>query len=561
MNSAASPAAQIRDTAYGPVAGVDDASKSGTYFWKGIPFAKPPLGDLRWRAPVKPDVWSGPLATRTFGPACSQLGWIHGPGLHNAYDATIASSLAQPVGSEDCLYLNIWRPATDETDLPVIFFIYGGAKISGYAADPVYDGATLANAANAVVVTAGYRLGLLGWFDLPQLKTGTDPQEDSGNFGTLDQIQILRFIQRDIANFGGDPGNVTLMGQSAGAADVCALVTSPVVVGAVPSLIHRAVMMSGGLALPSELPPGCIPLLRPTAYTRKQGTALLHALLITDGLATDDAAAAAYVGERTDAEVAAYLRSREPGDLSRLMLTHLLPAGLGQISHIPDGTVVADSPLAAIRAGQYLKVPMIISATRDEAKLFPAFLALSPALGGAPGLVINDTKRFEWMMAFDGDAAQTLAEPDLIHPAYLPVDAPVTGYEARMALLNQVFLSANRDALLKALAAGQTNLWYYRFDWDEEPAPWNVVYGAAHLFDTYFMFGNFGPSVFSNVINSKANQGGRLALSKAMMGALGAFARNGDPNHAALDVAWPAWPGTLVFDATSTDREISVSSG
>jgi para-nitrobenzyl esterase len=162
------------------------------------------------------------------------------------------------------------------------------------------------------------------------------------------------------------------------------------------------------------------------------------------------------------------------------------------------------------------------------------------------------------MMNFDGDAAPTLTEKDLINPAYLPVDTKVTGYFARLAKLNDLFFIANRDAMLKALEARQSNIWYYQFNWDQEPAPWNVVYGSAHLLDLPFVFGNFGPSAFSNTLNSTANKGGRLALSEAMMSAIGAFARNGDPNHAALGLTWPAWPGKLVFDATATDKNISV---
>jgi len=111
---------------------------------------------------------------------------------------------------------------------------------------------------------------------------------------------------------------------------------------------------------------------------------------------------------------------------------------------------------------------------------------------------------------------------------------------------------------LAALKSQQANVWYYRFDWDEEPAPWNDIYGAAHAFDLPFVFGNFGPSLFGNVANSTANQAGRLALSDAMMKSLGAFARNGDPNNAALGINWPTWPSQLLFDASPTAKVIGV---
>ena len=126
------PPPTTRTTSFGVVEGADDSGKSGTYAWKGVPFAKAPTGALRWKAPVDPDAWASPRATRQFSNACVQYGRIYGPGANNMYDATIATTLNQAVGSEDCLYLNIWRPASDETNLPVIMFIHGGSNVSGY---------------------------------------------------------------------------------------------------------------------------------------------------------------------------------------------------------------------------------------------------------------------------------------------------------------------------------------------------------------------------------------------------------------------------------------------
>ena len=159
---------------------------------------------------------------------------------------------------------------------------------------------------------------------------------------------------------------------------------------------------------------------------------------------------------------------------------------------------------------------------------------------------------------FHPGAAPALTEKELINPAYLPADRKGSGYLARLARLNDMLFIPNRDALLKALARRQSTLWCWQFCWDQEPAPWNTVFGAAHLFDMPFAFGNFGPSVFSGAICSAANRGGRLALSAAMMGAIGAFARTGDPNDPALGISWPVWPRTLVLDATLEDRKLSV---
>ncbi|MEJ8815005.1 carboxylesterase family protein [Variovorax ureilyticus] len=566
----------MRDTQFGKVVGIDDSDRTGTLAWKGVPFAKPPVGDLRWKAPVDPEAWHRPLATQQFANACAQYGRIYGPGANNRYDATIGTTLNQAVGSEDCLYLNIWRPAKTERkggngddnpgqgndkgeDLPVIVFVHGGSDVSGYTADPVYDGAALARAANAVVVTVNYRLGIFGFLDLPQLKAGTGGVGDSGNFALLDIVKALEFVRGNIDAFGGDPRNVTLMGQSAGAINVYALQTSPLVTNARQPLFHRLVPLSGGISLASNLPPGRIPTLNPKSTYAAQGSALLTQQIIADGLASDAASAAAYAASQTPAQIAAYLRSKSPAALFSTLLTRLAPLGLAGSGPIPDGIVLPVDPIAAIQAGNYLRVPVLAGNTRDEAKLFPSFLALSPALGGVSGRLVSDAVLFSTQFGYNPDAPPTITIGQWIPSVYLPVTTPVTGFNAKTDLLNQIFFIASRDNVLNALKAQQNEVWYYRFDWDEEPAPWNDIYGAAHAFDLAFIFGNFGPSLFSNIANSTANKPGRLDLSDAMMKSLGAFARRGDPNApAALGVTWQPWPSTLLFDATPAHKAISV---
>lgn len=552
------PDPTIRTTTAGRVQGSNDSTKSGTYAWKGVPFAKAPTGALRWKTPADPDTWTGTMAATQFASACVQYGRIYGPGANNTYDATIAATLSQTVGSEDCLYLNIWRPANGDGGLPVILFIHGGSNVSGYTADPVYDGAALAKAANAVVVTANYRLGIFGWLNVPQLKGGANAADDSGNFATLDNIKALQFINKNIANFGGDAGNVTVMGQSAGAINVYALLTSPLVVNASPKLMHRAMPMSGGISLASNVPPGSLPTLNPASTALAQGNALLYNLVIGDGLATDTATAQAYVATQTSAQIAAYLRSKSPGTLLTTLLTKLAALGLAGSGPIPEGTVLPVDPIAAINAGKYLKVPVLASNTRDEAKLFPTFLAIAPALGGVSGRLVSDATLFTNHFNYNPNAAPTVTIDQWIPAQYLPVATPATGFNARTDLLNAIFFGTSRDSVMAALKSQQASVWYYRFDWDEEPAPWNDIYGAAHAFDLPFVFGNFGPSLFSNVANSTANSAGRLALSGAMMSTVAAFARSGDPNNASLGVTWTAWPSQLWFDATASTKSISL---
>lgn len=532
-------------TNLGPVVGGSDA-QTGTLYWKGIPFAQPPVGALRWKAPQAPTAWSAPRDTSKFGAACLQNGRIYGPGANNTYDATIASTLNTPVGSEDCLTLNVWRPANGATNLPVIYFVYGGSNISGYTADPVYDGANLARVANAVVVTANYRVGPLGFFNMAALKSGTDAVEDSGNFALLDIVAVLKFIKGNAAAFGGDAGNVTLMGQSAGAINVYAMLTSPLAAG----LFHRAMPISGGISLASELPAGSIPTLNPATTYAAQSGALLTKLLVADGTAADATAAQAWITSHSSADIAAYMRGKD----AKTILSTLLAGSLTGSGPIPDGTVIPTDPVAAISAGNYNKVPVLASNTAEEGKLFAPFVAL---LGGPPGFKITDAARFTMMMNFNPDAPTTLTEADILDPAYVPSDTPVTGWTAKANLLGSIFMTPSRDNVLNALKSRQPNVWYYQFNWAQEPAPWNTVYGAAHAFDLPFLFGNFGPSLFSNAANSAANKPGRLELSGAMMNTVAAFARSGDPNNSSLGVTWQPWPSKLLFDATQTKAAIT----
>lgn len=564
-----------RQTRFGPVVGSDDSDANGTYAWKGVPFAKPPVGALRWKAPADPESWRKARRTQQFGNACVQYGRIYGPGANNQYDATIGSTLNQAVGSEDCLYLNIWVPADrrgakgrDEHDergnrhghddrdgLPVIVFVHGGSNVSGYTADPMYDGAALARSADAVVVSVNYRVGIFGFFNLAQLKSGTDPQEDSGNFALLDIIKALKFVRQNIAEFGGNPGKVTLTGQSAGAINVYALLTTPATVEARPRLFHRAAPLSGGISLASNLPAGRLPTLNTASVYALQGTQLLTQQLIADGLAADATAAAAWAASQTPQQVAAYMRSKTPAALLTTLLTKLAALGLAGSGPIPDGTMLPLDPIGAMAAGNYLHVPILAGNTRDEGKLFPTFLTL---LGGPSGRLVTDKQLFDIQFGYDPNAAPQIAIEQWVPAAYLPASTPVTGFTAKTELLNQIFLVAAAQNALNTLRTQQNEVWYYRFDWDEEPAPFNEIYGAAHAFDLPFLFGNFGPSLFSNVAFSQANQPGRLALSRAMMAAMGAFARRGDPNAPeALGVTWPIWPSKLIFDATPAAKAIS----
>lgn len=518
-----------RSTSLGPVAGVDASRTDGTFNWKGVPFAAPPVGALRWKAPAPAAPWTQPRAADRFASACVQTGRLYGPGKNNRFDATIVETLGQTLGAEDCLYLNIWQPAqAAAAPRPVIVFVHGGSNITGYTADPLYDGAALARSADAVVVTVNYRLGIFGFLDLAALKSG-DPLDDSGSFALLDIVKALEFVQRDIAAFGGDARRVTLMGQSAGAVNVYALMTSPLLAARAQPLFHRVAALSGGISTAATLPAGAIPGVLPRPVWATRGQALLTHSLAADGVASV-------------ADGAGYLRGKSADHLLTVVRTRLAPLGMSASNPIPDGVVVAPDPIAAIRAGRYVQVPVLAGITRDETKLFPQLLALRPALGGVSGRLLDDAAVFRLAHGYDPEAAPASRIEDWVPAAYLPATQPVTGYDARTRELNRLWFEAIRNDVLHAVRSRQDAVWAYRFDWDALPPPFDTVFGAAHTFDLPFVFGNFGPSLYARISFTRANEPGRLALSQAMMQSLAAFAGSGNPG-------WTAWPALRVFDA------------
>ncbi|QBK06375.1 carboxylesterase/lipase family protein [Hylemonella gracilis] len=549
-----------RSTSVGSVLGVDQSASEGLYSWKGVPYAQPPVGALRWKAPADPQAWASVRRTQAFGPACVQTGRLYGPGLNNRYDATIGDTLGKTVGSEDCLYLNIWQPSKPSSPSgaprPVIVWVYGGSNITGYTGDPVYDGGTLAKTADAVVVSVNYRLGIFGFLNLAPLKTG-DVADDSGNFALLDIVKALEFVQRNIASFGGDPRQVTLMGESAGAVNIYALLTSPTVAARSTPLFHRLIALSGGISTAASMPAGSIAVVQPYALWAERGNALLVESLISDGTAADEAAAKAWIATRSPQQLAAYLRGKSADALLTTVRTRLAPRGMAAANVMPDGAIVASDPIAAIKAGRYVKVPVLAGNTRDEGKLFPSFFALRPSLGGVSGRLLDDAAVFSLAHRYQPDQSPTTTVEQWIPQPYLPVDTPKTGFNARSEELSRIWFMALRDDVLNALKSQQAGVWHYRFDWDELPAPFNDIYGAAHAFDLPFVFGNFGPSLYANISFTKANEPGRLALSNAMMRSVGMFARQGDPNDASLGLTWPRWPSSLRFDATPTDKRIT----
>jgi para-nitrobenzyl esterase len=546
----------VRSTEYGQIEGVANANEK-TLAWLGVPFAKPPVGNLRWQPPQAPAAWTGVKPTREYSDACTQVGGMFGPAPKGKDYSAIRATFYKTIGSEDCLYLNIWRPLTDDgSKLPVIVFIHGGSNVVGASYDPIYQGGNLANNANAVVVTVGYRLGVMGWFAHPALNTG-DPLRDSGNFAVLDLIQSLKFIKNNIANFGGDSNNVTIMGQSAGSVNVNALIVSPLA----KNLFQKAISISGGANAGS------------LARATDKANAIINALLIKEGLATDKVSADAYRTAQIDAWFKNYLMSKsnvefydiqvDPtggkwGTGSRTFEPGSATATLwGTVAPIADGTVLPTNVTTAITSGNFNKVPLLVGNTAQEGKLFSS------------AFKVDDYTRIKWMNGTYLGTLSNLKFEDVIDGSIV---TPLTleNYNAYIynnpkhinpgpSITTAGFLSLG--VATNAAYYPPVPLYMYDFKWIQQPAPWNDVYGAWHTGDLPFIFGNFNLGL-NSFGWSKANEPGRLALSNLMQKSIAAFIRSGNPNNSSLGVTWDQWmptaPRKMGFDATLEKANVAL---
>jgi para-nitrobenzyl esterase len=316
---------------------ISGALENGVASWKGIPFAAPPVGQLRWRAPQPPASWNGVRQATAYGSDCMQKPF---------------GGDAAPLGStpaEDCLYANVWKPADAKAKLPVIVWIYGGGFVNGGASPPTYSGANIARQ-GVVFVSFNYRVGRFGTFALPQLTKQNPDKGLLGNYGYLDQIAALKWVQRNIGQFGGDPSNVTIIGESAGGMSVHTLVTTPLARG----LFHKAIVMSGGDAQTAANPK--------LADVEKiyQDFAKAH------GVAPDDPKALEKLRALSAEEVT--------DDLSMIQLFQPRPGPKTYSGPFFDGKIVVDQD-KAYGAGAFAKVPMMIGATSAD-------------VGGKTGFVI-----------------------------------------------------------------------------------------------------------------------------------------------------------------------------
>jgi para-nitrobenzyl esterase len=494
-------------TLFGVVRGFED--QADTWVWKAIPYARPPVGELRWKVPQPPDPWEGIREETEFCSPCTQFQ----PQLGALPSDTI-------MGGEDCLYLNIWRPQSDETNLPIYVWIHGGGNSIGSATlDPGTYGANLASKSNMVFVSMNYRLGPFGWFTHPALRGGGpgDEAEDSGNYGTLDMIQALRWIQDNIEAFGGDPDNVMITGESAGAMNVLSLMISPLA----EKLFHKAMAQSGRLVTV------------PVADGEASAHNVLLKLLVNDGTAAYEAEAGIYLEGVSNAEIEAYLRSKTAEEL---WVCHE-QMGFGLLFFpftFEDGTVIAASGFDTFQSGTYPnKVPIILGSNKEELKIF---LFMDPYLVGKDNL-------YQVVATYGSD----LWKADGVDG----VARKLSSYEDRPDVYVYQFLwGAGGDV-------GESPI----------PDPWGFKLGAYHTLDIPFFLGNQssgGP--IADWVFTEENRVGREALSEAMMAYVAQFARRGDPNGPGSDLPqWKPWSGGadepkgILFDADGDAADIAMS--
>jgi para-nitrobenzyl esterase len=482
-------------TAQGEVVGF--FADSGARAWLGIPYAAPPVGELRWRAPQPPPAWPGQRAMLTIGNICVQF-----PSPISGVKPTHGN---EPIGDEDCLYLNIWAPPRPQSPLPVMVWIHGGGNSIGQGG--TYIGDHLATLENVVVVTLNYRLGPFGWFLLPALATpNSEPAERSGNFGILDLMAALRWVRQNIAAFGGDADNVTIFGESAGGTDVLALMTSPLAKG----LFQRAIAQSGSLFRASPAAAAHY-LDDPEPGSRYSSREIVNQLLIRTARAADRRAAKAVQMTMSDAELRALLYA-QPAD-TIMSLYH--DQGFGMIDAplvFNDGYVLptqTDPALLFADRRSYNAVPVILGTNRDEMALFMA---------SDPRWV---ERRF-WLF------------PRLKNP---------NAYRRQVRYLTDAWKVNAVDDVATALVRAQPGeVFAYRFDWDEEGSMMGYdlaeALGAAHGLEIAFVFGEFERGLGLSYFYPATPQ--RDALSTAMMSYWTQFAYGGTP-ASGRDGSLSAW--------------------
>jgi para-nitrobenzyl esterase len=458
----------------------------GVRAFKGIPYAAPPVGGLRWKPPQAVQAWNGVRSSTEWGPRCMQsdrLGDIDP--LNKRMD-------------EDCLYLNVWTPAKSEAEkLAVMVWIHGGSNLNGAGTQPEYDGARLASK-GVVVMTINYRLDIFGFLAHPELTKESDSRS-SGNYGLLDQIAALKWVQNNIAAFGGDPARVTVFGESAGSLDISLLMTSPLAKG----LFARAIGESGGALTPIvAFGP------KPLQVGERDGGDFV-----------------ASIGANSLAD----LRARPAAELLEATLKKPILYGFGVV----DGYVVPEHPASVFAKGRQNDVPLLVGWNADEGTLFAARVAF-PA--NAPSYA-------------DRLRAQFKDQAELALKLYPPGSTPDENKAAFAALLGDEIIGYGGWAWSeRAAATGTAPVYRYYFTRRPPGAPPLSISpltapGVYHSAELYYVFDALSVREWPWDADDRR-------LADAMSSYWVNFAKTGDPNLPGLP-QWSAYKpngGGLVME-------------
>ena len=491
------PAAPVMVTG-GSIRGAVSAGNADIVAFKGIPFAAPPVGELRWRPPEPVIGWDGVRDASESGAICVQNG---GQGVTQ---------------DEDCLFLNVWAPRETSEPRPVLFWIHGGGYTGGSGSTAIYDGTPLA-ADGAVVVTINYRLNVFGFLAHPALSVES-PHGASGNYGLLDMVAALEWVRDNIATFGGDPGRVTIFGESAGAGAVMSVMLIPQAGG----LFHGAIAQSNWINGWD----------RPLAETARgweaaeaQGLRVAAAL----GIAGETAEALAAMRAASAADVLTASNADAGSPFMR--------SGNVWAPNV-DGRVIPDDPLAMYRAGRQHAVPLITGLNGNEGSLMTR------------GMDVPDAAAFE---TYVRSVYPELAEEMLAH---YDASSPDAAKAAIDKVIHDLFFAGPVRAHAESQAASGAQTWLYHFT-HVPPTAWGADLGSHHAAELVYVFGTL----------TRREEGGErplgltpvgdytdtdTALSAAMRGYWVQFAATGNPNRGGL----PPWP---VFDP-ETDRHLELGS-
>lgn len=485
----------IKNTSKGAVKGIVDATTEKALVWYGIPYGASTEGVNRWKAPQPVTPWSGVLSAELPKQQAAQY-----------------SDGTSYVGTEDCLYVNVYRPNSGATDLPVMVYLHGGGNASGTSN---VSFSNMVAETNCIVVTVEHRLGAFGYLSHPALKNGTD-EENSGNFTLLDIKAALMWVRDEIGNFGGNAGNVTLSGFSAGARNALLCVISPGMNG----LFHKAVIFSGGCNI-------CTPKEGEESTEEK-----LAAILVKRGTYPDKKSALAYLKEASDDTIRDLFHSLSTTEVANMYKSSALR--LGEFPQgFNDGVVIPKEGFSVIASGNYNRVPVILGSDATE---FSSF-------------------------AWSGSLTSDLDDVAGITSASQMLNLVANGIKYGSMLQSGHYIEKTANLLNQDI--GHSDIYAYRFKWGTDANVTDAFYsryvGAFHGASKDFLRGVYKNNYSEYAPNalSSANKAGRKELTSLMQKYIGNFLSTGNPNDSSLQ-NWGTWNNVIgadkimSFDADAT---------